>query len=149
MNETDADMGAVTESHGDSARPWTLTAAAGVFWLLATGLVAAGAWGLIQILTGDVDTVSGAVGIALMAWLAALYYWFIGRRLLQSRDIVAQAVFQALLWLPVGYYLREAAHPVIGLAVWALAASMLALVLCGPSRRAVGFGEHRPFSESE
>ncbi|RRR97354.1 hypothetical protein [Glycomyces terrestris] len=147
MNETDADMGAVTESRGDGARPWTLTAAAGVFWLLATGLVAAGAWALVQILTGDVDTASGAAGIALIAWLAALYYWFIGRRLLQRRDVVAQAVFQALLWLPVGYYLREAAHPVAGLAAWALAAAMLALVLCGPSRRAVGFGERRPFGE--
>jgi hypothetical protein len=147
VNETDADMGAVTESRGDGARPWTLTAAAGVFWLLATGLVAAGAWALVQIATGDVDTASGAVGIALLAWLGALYYWFIGRRLLQSRDIVAQAVFQALLWLPVGYYLREAAHPVVGVAAWALAIVMLALVLCGPSRRAVGFGERRPFGE--
>ncbi|GAA1675536.1 hypothetical protein GCM10009830_22740 [Glycomyces endophyticus] len=147
MNETDADMGAVTESRGDGARPWTLTAAAGVFWLLATGLVAAGAWALVQILTGDVDTAGGAAGIALLAWLAALYYWFIGRRLLQRRDIVAQAVFQSLLWLPVGYYLREAAHPVVGVAAWALAAVMLALVLCGPSRRAVGFGERRPFGE--
>ncbi|MQM28880.1 hypothetical protein [Glycomyces albidus] len=147
MNETDPDMGAVTESGGGSARPWTLTAAAGVFWLLATGLVAAGAWALVQIATGDVDTASGAAGIALMAWLAALYYWFIGRRLLQRRDIVAQAVFQALLWLPVGYYLREAAHPVVGLGAWALAAVMLVLLLCGPSRSAVGFGERQPFSE--
>ncbi len=147
MNETDADMGALTESHGDGARPWTLTAAAGVFWLLATGLVAAGAWALLQIAMGEVDTASGAAGIALMAWLAALYYWFLGRRLLQRRDVVAQAVFQALLWLPVGYYLREAAHPVVGVAAWALAAVMLALVLCGPSRHAVGFGERRPFGE--
>lgn len=147
MNETDPDMGAVTESHGDGARPWTLTAAAGVFWLLATGLVAAGAWALIQIATGDVDTASGAAGIAFMAWLAALYYWFLGRRLLQRRDVVAQAVFQALLWLPVGYYLREAAHPVIGVAAWTLTAVMLSLLLCEPSRRAVGFGERRPFGE--
>jgi hypothetical protein len=147
VNETDADMGAVTEGSGDGARPWTLTAAAGVFWLLATGLVVAGAWALMQIATGDVDTASGAAGIALMAWLAALYYWFIGRRLLQQRDIVAQAVFQALLWLPVGYYLREAAHPVIGVGAWALTAVMLSLVLCAPSRHAVGFGERRPFGE--
>ncbi|SDE44938.1 hypothetical protein SAMN05216270_12227 [Glycomyces harbinensis] len=142
-------MGAVTETHGDDPRPWTLTVAAGLFWLLATGLVAAGAWGLIQLVTGDVDTAGGAIGIALLAWLAALYYWFIGRRLLQQRDVIAQAVFQALIWLPVGYYLREAAHPVIGIAAWALAAALVGLVLSGPTRRAVGFGERRPFGEAE
>ncbi|MEU6859695.1 hypothetical protein AB0B28_12595 [Glycomyces sp. NPDC046736] len=147
MNETDPDMGAVTETPGDGDRPWTLTVAAGVFWLLATGLVVLGAWDLVQVVTGDVDTVSGAIGIAVLAWLAALYYWFIGRRLLQCRDIVAQAVFQALLWLPVGYYLREAAHPVLSLCAWGLSAGLLALILCAPSRRAVGFGEHRRFSE--
>lgn len=147
MNETDAEMGAVTETQGDRGRPWTLTVAAGLFRLLATGLVAAGAWGLIQLVTGHVDTVSGAIGIALLAWAAALYYWFIGRRLLQQRDIVAQAVFQALLWLPVGYYLREAAHPVIGLGAWALAVGLAALVLSGPSRRAVGFGERPRFGQ--
>jgi hypothetical protein len=149
VNETDADMGAVTETNGDGDRPWTLTVAAGLFWLLATGLVAAGAWGLIQLVTGDVDTVGGAVGVTLLAWAAALYYWFIGRRLLQRRDVVAQAVFQALLWLPVGYYLREAAHPVIGIAAWALAAGLLGLILNGRSRRAVGFGERRPFGAAE
>lgn len=149
MNETDADMGAVTETNGDGDRPWTLTVAAGLFWLLATGLVAAGAWGLVQLATGSFDTASGAAGIALLAWAAALYYWFIGRRLLQRRDVVAQAVFQALLWLPVGYYLREAAHPFMGIGAWALAAALLALVLNGPARRAVGFGERRPFGEAE
>lgn len=149
MNETDADMGAVTESHGDGARPWTLTAAAGLFWLLATGLAAAGVWGLAQLVTGDVDTASGAIGVALLAWLAALYYWFIGRRLLQRRDVMAQAIFQGLLWLPVGYYLREAAHPVVGLTAWAVAAAILGLVLSGPTRRAVAFGERKPFGDSE
>ncbi|THV31486.1 hypothetical protein [Glycomyces paridis] len=145
MNETDADMGAVTETPADGDRPWTLTAAAGLFWLLATGLVAAGGWGLVQLVTGHVDTPSGAVGIVLIAWLAALYYWHIGRSLLRSRDIVAQAVFQALLWLPVGYYLREAAHPMLGVAAWALAVALVALVLSGPSRRAVGFGDKPRF----
>ncbi|MCD0447114.1 hypothetical protein LO763_26200 [Glycomyces sp. A-F 0318] len=149
MNETDADMGAVTETNGDGDRPWTLTVAAGLFWLLATGLVAAGAWGLAQLATGRVDTAEGAVGVVLLAWAAALYYWFLGRRLLQRRDVVAQAVFQALLWLPVGYYLREAAHPLLGIGAWALAAVLLGLVLSGPSRRAVGFGERRPFGETE
>ena len=149
MNETDADMGAVTESPGSGDRPWTLTAAAILFWLLATGLAATGVWGLAQIVTGQVETVSGAVGVALIAFLGALYYWFIGRRLLRMQDIVAQAVFQGLLWLPVGYYLREAAHPLIGIGFWALAAAIVGLVLSGPSRRAVGFGERRPFSESE
>ena len=149
MNETDADMGAVTETTGDGDRPWTLAVAAGLFWLLATGLVAAGAWGLIQLVTGHVDTASGAVGVTLLAWAAALYYWFIGRRLLQRRDVVAQAVFQALLWLPIGYYLREAAHPVIGIAAWALAAALLGLILNGQTRRAVGFGERRPFGGTE
>lgn len=147
MNETDADMGAVTESPDDRDRPWTLTAAAGLFWLLATGLAVAGVWALAQIVMGQVDTASGALGIALIAWAAALYYWFIGRRLLRMHDIVAQAVFQGLLLLPVGYYLREAAHPAIGLAAWALAAAILGLVLSGPTRRAVGFGERRPFGE--
>lgn len=149
MNQTDADMGAVTETPGDGDRPWTLTAAAGLFWLLATGLTAAGVWGLVQLVTGHVDTVSGAIGIALVAWAVALYYWFIGRRLLRRQDIVAQAVFQGLLWLPVGYYLREAAHPMIGIAAWALAAVLLGLVLSGPTRRAVGFGERRPFASGE
>jgi hypothetical protein len=149
VNETDADMGAVTGTPGDDDRPWTLTAAAALFWLLATGLAAAGAWGLAQLVTDDVDTASGAIGIALLAWLAALYYWFIGRRLLQRRDVVAQAVFQGLLWLPVGYYLREAAHPAIGLAAWALAAAVLGLVLSGPTRRAVAFGERKPFGGAE
>jgi len=138
-------MGPVTETGGDGDRPWTLAAAAGLFWLLATGLVATGAWGLLQLVIGRVDTVSGAIGIALIAWAAALYYWFIGRRLLQCHDIVAQALFQALLWLPVGYYLREAAHPALGIAAWALAAVLIGLVLSGPTRRAVGFGERRPF----
>jgi hypothetical protein len=149
VNETDADMGAVTETNGDGDRPWTVTAAAGLFWLLATGLAAAGAWALAQLAIGDVDTAGGAVGIALIAWAAALYYWFIGRRLLQLQDIVAQAVFQGLLWLPVGYYLREASHPVVGIAAWALAAALLGLVLSGSARRAVGFGERRPFSAGE
>lgn len=142
-------MGAVTETPGDDPRPWTLTAAAGLFRLLATGLAAAGVWGLAQTVTGDVDSVSGAIGVALLAWLAALYYWFIGRRLLQCQDIVAQAVFQGLLWLPVGYYLREAAHPAIGLAAWAMAAAILGLVLSGPTRRAVAFGERKPFGGAE
>lgn len=149
MNETDADMGAVTESPGDGDRPWTLTAAAGLFWLLATGLAAAGVWGLSRIVIGDVDLVGGAIGVALIAWLVALYYWHLGRSLVRMRDVTAQAVFQALLWLPVGYYLREAAHPVTGVAAWALAVALGALVLCGPSRRAVGFGEHRPFGDPE
>jgi hypothetical protein len=149
VNETDADMGAVTETPGDEPRPWTLTTAAGLFWLLATGLAAAGVWGLAQVVMGEVDTASGAIGIVLLAWLAALYYWFIGRRLLQRGDIVAQAVFQGLLWLPVGYYLREAAHPAIGLAAWALAAAVLGLVLSGPTRRAVSFGERKPFGGAE
>jgi hypothetical protein len=149
VNETDADMGAVTETSGDGPRPWTLTVAAGLFWLLATGLAAAGVWGLAQLVTGDVDTASGAIGIALLAWLAALYYWIIGRKLLRRQDIVAQAVFQGLLWLPVGYYLREAAHPAIGLAAWALAAVVIGLVLSGPSRRAVAFGERKPFGGAE
>jgi hypothetical protein len=149
VNETDADMGAVTESSGSGDRPWTLTAAAILFWLLATGLAATGVWGLAQIVTGQVETVSGAVGVALIAVLGALYYWFIGRRLLRMQDIVAQAVFQGLLWLPVGYYLREAAHPLIGIGFWALAAAIVGLVLSGPSRRAVGFGERRPFAGGE
>jgi hypothetical protein len=149
VNETDADMGAVTESPGSGDRPWTLTAAAILFWLLATGLAATGVWGLAQIVTGQVETVSGAVGVAVIAFLGALYYWFIGRRLLRMQDIVAQAVFQGLLWLPVGYYLREAAHPLIGIGFWALAAAIVGLVLSGPSRRAVGFGERRPFAGSE
>lgn len=149
MNETDADMGAVTESPEPGDRPWTLTAAAGLFWLLATGLAAAGVWGLAQIVMGEVESASGAIGVALVAFLGALYYWFIGRRLLRMQDIVAQAVFQGLLWLPVGYYLREAAHPVVGIAAWALAAAILGLVLSGPTRRAVGFGERRPFGGAE
>ncbi|WP_133884393.1 hypothetical protein [Glycomyces sp. NRRL B-16210] len=149
MNETDADMGAVTETPGDGDRPWTLTAAAGLFWLLATGLAAAGVWGLVQIVIGEVDTAAGAAGVALIAWLAALYYWHLGRSLIRSRDVVAQAVFQALLWLPVGYYLREAAHPYMGIGAWALAVALVALVLCGPTRRAVGFGERRPFGGTE
>jgi hypothetical protein len=140
-------MGAVTDSSGDSGRPWTVTAAAVLFWLLATGLAAAGVWDLAQIMMGEVETASGAIGVALIAFLGALYYWFIGRKLLRMEDIVAQAVFQGLLWLPVGYYLREAAHPVIGFAVWALAAAILGLVLSGPTRRAVGFGERRPFGQ--
>jgi hypothetical protein len=149
VNETDADMGAVTETPGGGPRPWTLTVAAGLFWLLATGLAAAGVWGLAQTVTGDVDTVSGAIGVALLAGLAALYYWFIGRRLLQCGDVVAQAIFQGLLWLPVGYYLREAAHPLIGLSAWVLAAVVVGLVLSAPSRRAVGFGERKPFGGAE
>jgi hypothetical protein len=149
VNETDADMGAVTETPDSGDRPWTLTAAAILFWLLATGLAAAGVWGLAQIVTGQVTTVSGAIGVGLIAFLGALYYWFIGRRLLRMDDIIAQAVFQGLLWLPVGYYLREAAHPVIGIAAWALAAAIIGLVLSGPSRRAVGFGERRPFGGAE
>ena len=147
MNQTDADMGAVTESPDDDYRPWTVIAAAGLFWLLAAGLAAAGVWGVSQIATGDVDSASAAVGVAITAWLVAAYYWLIGRRFLQGRNIIAQAVFQALLWLPVGYYLREAAHPTIGLAAWGLAAAMLALILAPPTRRAVGFGERRPFGE--
>lgn len=149
MNETDADMGAVTETPASGDRPWTLTAAAILFWLLATGLAAMGVWGVAQIATGQVETVSGAVSVAAVAFLGALYYWFIGRKLIRMEDIVAQAVFQGLLWLPVGYYLREAAHPVIGIAAWALAAAIIGLVLSGPSRRAVGFGERRPFAEGE
>ncbi|HEX2144206.1 MAG TPA: hypothetical protein VHG10_06845 [Glycomyces sp.] len=149
MNETDADMGAVTESPGGGRRPWTLTTAASLFWLLAMGLAAAGVWGLAQIFIGEVDTASGAIGIAFFACLAALYYWFIGRRLLAQQDIVAQALFQGLLWLPVGYYLREAAHPAMGLAAWAVAAAILVLVLSGPTRRAVGFGERKPLGGAE
>ncbi len=142
-------MGAVTETPDSGDRPWTLTAAAILFRLLATGLAAMGVWGLTQIATGQVETVGGAVGVALIAFLGALYYWFIGRRLLRMEDIVAQAVFQGLLWLPVGYYLREAAHPVIGVAAWALAAAIVGLVLSGPSRRAVGFGDRRPLGGGE
>jgi hypothetical protein len=149
VNETDPDMGAVTETPGSGDRPWTLTAAAILFWLLATGLAAAGVWGLAQIVMGQVDTVSGAVGVAVVAFLGALYYWHLGRRLLRAEDVIAQAVFQGLLWLPVGYYLREAAHPVIGIAAWALAAAIVGLVLSGPTRRAVGFGERKPFGQSD
>jgi hypothetical protein len=149
VNETDPDMGAVTETPGSSDRPWTLTAAAILFWLLATGLAAAGVWGLAQIVMGQVDTVGGAVGVAVVAFLGALYYWYLGRRLLRAEDAIAQAVFQGLLWLPVGYYLREAAHPVIGIAAWALAAAIVGLVLSAPTRRAVGFGERKPFWQGD
>lgn len=142
-------MGAVTETPGSGDRPWTLTAAAILFWLLATGLAAAGVWGLAQIVMGQVDTVGGAVGVAVVAFLGALYYWYLGRRLLRAEDAIAQAVFQGLLWLPVGYYLREAAHPVIGIAAWALAAAIVGLVLSAPTRRAVGFGERKPFWQGD
>lgn len=147
MNESDADMGAVTETPGDDYRPWTVIAAAGLFWLLATGLAGAGVWGLAQVVAGDVDSASAAVGVVVIAWLVAAYYWLIGRRFTQGRNVIAQAVFQALLWLPVGWFLREAAHPVLGAAAWALAAAMLAAILAPPTRRAVGFGEDRPFGE--
>ncbi len=147
MNETDADMGPVTETPGSDYRPWTVTVATGFFWLFAAALAAAGAWGLTQVLVGGVDSASAAVGVVAIAWLVAAYYWLIGRRLLQLRNVIAQAVFQSLLWLPVGYFLREAAHPVLGLAAWGLAAAMLALILAPPTRRAVGFGQNRPFGE--
>ncbi|GAB4008181.1 hypothetical protein GCM10029992_63900 [Glycomyces albus] len=150
MNETDADMGAVTDPPGDGTRPWTLYAAGGLFWLLGAGLAAAGLWGIAQIFIGAVDSASAAVGIALLTWLVAAYYWFIGRRFLQARNIIAQAVFQGLLWLPVGYYLREAAHPVYGAAAWGLAIAIAALALSGPTRRAVGFGEGgAPFAQDD
>lgn len=145
MNESDADMGAVTGTPGDDYRPWTVIAAAGLFWLLAIGLAAAGAWGVAQVVTGDVDSASAAVGVAVITWLLAAYHWFIGRRFLQRGNVIAQAVFMSLLWLPVGWFLREAAHPAFGLAAWALAAAMLAMILASPTRRAVGFGDDRPF----
>ncbi|MCH7231716.1 hypothetical protein L0U85_12765 [Glycomyces sp. L485] len=147
MNETDADMGAVTDSPGDDYRPWTVFAAAGLFWLLAIGLAAAGVWGVTQIVTGDVDSASAAVGVAVIAWLLGAYYWLIGRRFLQGRNVIAQAVFQSLLWVPVGYFLRDAAHPALGLTAWGLAAVMLALIFAPPTRKAVGFGENRAFGE--
>ncbi len=144
MNETDADMGAVTESPGDAGRPWTVIVAAGMFRLVAAGLAASGVWGVTRIIAGEVDSVGGAAGVSVLAWLLAAYYWFIGRRLMQARDIIAQGLFQALLWLPVGYYLREAAQDGYGLAAWGLAAAMAALLLAPPTRRAVGFGDGRP-----
>ena len=150
VNETDADMGAVTDAPGDGARPWTLYAAGGVFGLLAVGLAAAGAWGIVQILIGAVDSAGAAVGVALAAWLVAVYYWFIGRRFTQARNIIAQAVFQGLLWLAVGYYLHQAAHPGFGLLAWALAGAIIALALAGPTRRAVGFGQGgAPFAQDD
>ncbi len=140
-------MGAVTETPGGDYRPWTVIAAAGLFWLLAIGLAAAGGWGLLQVVTGGVDSASAAVGVVVVAWLLAAYHWLIGRRFLQRRNVIAQAVFMSLLWLPVGWFLREAAHPALGLASWALAVAMLAMIMAPPTRRAVGFGDGRPFGE--
>ncbi|THV35767.1 hypothetical protein [Glycomyces buryatensis] len=149
MNETDADMGTVTDSDADRDRPWTLVAASAVFWLLATGLVAAGLWGVAQLVIGEVSSTQAALGVAVAAWLIALYYWFLGRRLWMGRNAIAQAVFNALLWLPVGYYLREAGLSGYGLAAWVLAAVMLVLVLAPATRKATDFGEERrPFGET-
>jgi hypothetical protein len=147
VNESDADMGTVTETAGGDYRPWTVIVAAGLFWLLATGLAGAGVWGIVQATTGGVDSGSAAVGVIATAWALAAYQGFIGLRLFHCRNVIAQALFMALLWLPVGHFLREAAHPVLGLSAWGLAVALAAMLLAPATRRAVGFGEHRPFGE--
>ncbi len=147
MNESDADMGTVTETAGGDYRPWTVIIAAGLFWLLATGLAGAGVWGIVQATSGAVDSGSAAAGVVAATWALAAYQGFIGLQLFRCRNVIAQAVFISLLWLPVGHFLREAAHPVLGLSAWGLAVALAAMVLAPPTRRAVGFGENRPFGE--
>jgi hypothetical protein len=133
-------MGAVTEPGRPVARPWTVSAAAVLLWAIAAGLAAVGVRGAVLVATGETGSATQAAGILLVVVLLALWHWSIGMRLFRLRNAMGQAMFAALLWLPVGYFLREAAHPVIGFGTWALAAVLAVLLLAPRTRAAIGFG---------
>lgn len=106
---------------------------------VALGLIAV--WLIWSDLTARTTDLTSALLITAFAVAGAVVLWALGGALSRRRSGArAPAIVLQLMLLPIGWYMISGGLGWLGLPLMALGIGMVALLVSGPTNRALGFG---------
>lgn len=122
--------------------PGTLRAAVLLLRAQAVALGLIAVWLIWSDLTADTTDLTSALLVTVFAVGGAVALWALGGALSRRRaGARAPAIVLQLMLLPVGWFMIEGGMGWLGVPLMVLGIGMVALLVSGPTNRALGFGE--------
>ncbi|NED49532.1 hypothetical protein [Micromonospora sp. WMMD1219] len=122
--------------------PGTLRAAVLLLRAQAVALGLIAVWLIWSDLTADATDLTSALLVTVFAVGGAVALWALGGALSRRRaGARAPAIVLQLMLLPVGWFMIEGGMGWLGVPLMVLGIGMVALLVSGPTNRALGFGE--------
>ncbi|MFG2069768.1 hypothetical protein ACGFKZ_23200 [Micromonospora tulbaghiae] len=122
--------------------PGTLRAAVLLLRAQAVALGLIAVWLVWSDLTADTTDLTSALLVTVFAVGGAVALWALGGALSRRRaGARAPAIVLQLMLLPVGWFMIEGGMGWLGVPLMVLGIGMVALLVSGPTNRALGFGE--------